>query len=117
MKTCCFAIALLLCIARVGNGQSTPGPTASTSVTSSPGECPNVATFTGTVTKGPNGYCFKPDNEPENCQSLTKASLGEDKVAKQIKLDAYAGEVLEVRGQWEHEWVLCAEIMKHTPKK
>jgi hypothetical protein len=116
MKLLSFVLAIIITAAVTGHSQSKRGgPPKQRSAAS--GTCDNLTTVTGKVVKISGQYCFKPDNEPENCQRLTKASLGEDKVAKQIKLDTYAHQTLEVRGQWEHEWICCAEIIKQAPSK
>jgi hypothetical protein len=73
-------------------------------------------TFTGKIVHTPQGYRFKPSNEPENLQRVTRAKRGEDFAAKEIDLKSYFGETIAVRGEWEHDWIVGAEIVEQHSK-
>lgn len=75
-----------------------------------------LSEFTGRVVQTPAGYRFDNDDGTKG-QRLTKAKLGESPQSKEIDLKPYADESLKVRGQWEHDWIMEAEILEHHRSK
>jgi hypothetical protein len=71
--------------------------------------------FTGVVVTNNRGE-WRFHNEDGTIQRLTRAKLGEDPAAKEIDLAQYANEQLKVRGSWQHEWLIEAEILEHNPQ-
>ena len=80
-----------------------------------------MASYTGQVIQDQNGnWRFANDEDGgNNLQRLSKASIRETmqaRLTKEIDLSQYKNEYLEVDGDWEHEWLLEANITKHSDK-
>lgn len=67
--------------------------------------------FTGEVVKRPQGARFNNDDGTEG-QRLTRATLGEKFPDKEIDLSSYVGRRIKVRGQWEHDWIIGADVLQ-----
>jgi hypothetical protein len=109
-----FTLGVLLIVAVSCNPTTPPANTPTT-----PAATPRNTTlgeFTGRVVQTPAGYRFDNDDGTKG-QRLTKAKLGESPQSKEIDLKPYADESLKVRGQWEHEWIMEAEILEHHRSK
>ena len=70
-----------------------------------------IGTYTGQIVKVEEGYRFKPLEEPENLQRLTRAKGGTDLAAEEINLRKYFGKTLVVKGDSRHGWLLRAAVV------
>lgn len=69
-----------------------------------------MSDFTGTVNEYGGKYFFDNDDGTQK-QRLTRAKLGGDFEKEEIDLEPYANQSIKVNGQWEHDWILEAEIV------
>ena len=67
--------------------------------------------FTGQIVKVDEGYRFKPLNDKENLQRLTRARKGNKYEAEEINLRKYFGKTLVVRGDSDDGWILEAVVL------
>jgi hypothetical protein len=75
-----------------------------------------MSDFTGTVNQYGGKYFFDNDDGTAK-QRLTKADLGGDYQGQEIDLEPYDGQNISVNGQWEHDWILKAEIVEENESK
>ncbi len=66
--------------------------------------------FTGWVNEYDGHFYFDNDDGTDR-QRLTRADWDGDYSGETIDLAPFAGQFISVNGQWEHEWIICAEIL------
>jgi hypothetical protein len=109
-----FFLGMLLIVA-VSCHPTTPPTNAPATSAATPKKAA-LSEFTGRVVQTAAGYRFDNDDGTKG-QRLTKAKLGESPQSKEIDLKPYADESLKVRGQWEHDWIMEAEVLEHHRSK